>query len=263
MVPAKTILRGALAVSDPESSWKDNPVWAEWGQSLVLEYPEGLGVEPDFSSDGTALFVWSRNGFVRYQRQMWNLGETKKYRIGEKTFEAYPENSKEDQIYIARTAFNLAKAYWHYAKKESDQQAANAREIARIERERADELKSLEAEVAKADTLQALEIKAAEVRDHLRTAGNNAVHLHQQLDIVQTQLIKLERKNARDNWRWAVGGFVVGFLGLIAGIGFPAWDMAHRAEPPIQRETQNAKPAAPDGVAKSGLPPAGQRGNSQ
>jgi hypothetical protein len=105
------------------------------------------------------------------------------------------------------------------------------------------ELNALSREAAAADTIQQLEIKAADIRDRLRGESNDqAVFLHRQLSVMHTRLIELEKQNARSNWRWAVAGFVVGAIGMIVGIAFPVWDLTQRAAEPAHQTEQ--KPIA-------------------
>jgi len=119
-----------LPVESAQDSWKSSPVWAEWGRSLVREYPDGLGDEPDFSKDGDARIVWSIKGFIQRQKAMWEVGEFNSYKIGDRTYTEYPQNSVEDQIYIASASFKLAGAYWYFAKEEADEQAEKERQRA-------------------------------------------------------------------------------------------------------------------------------------
>jgi hypothetical protein len=220
---------------------KYDAYWANWGRHLLRENPNGLGREPDFSNDGNARIVWSAEGFRRHQEAMWILGECKTYQIGGKDYTQYPTDSVEDQISIAKKAFKEADAYWHIAKEEADQRAAEEHRIAAAAAAQEAELNALSLEAAAVDTIHELEIKATKIRDRLHEKPDDeAVFLHRQLSIIHARLIELERENARSNWRWAVAGFVVGAIGLIVGIGFPVWDLTHRPAERVHQTDQRA-----------------------
>jgi hypothetical protein len=212
----------------------DLKVLADWGRQLVRDHPDEL-TEPNFSSDGNALAIWSRIGFVKFQEWMISLGKVT-CQIDGKTFETYPEDSHEDQLHIATTAFRTAKVYWSLAKGERDLQIGEARKREEIAGREAKELEQLRAEIAAEKTLQALEHKQTAIRDQLSTPGSNRTYLHQQLDIVQTRLIELEKANGKTSYNWGVAGFVVGALGLLVGAAFPINDIMHRPEPTTQRD---------------------------
>ena len=235
---------GLVVKSAAQNAYEE--VWADWGRSLVRQYPAGLGDEPDFSTDGTALVVWSMQGFLTHQKATWEVGEFKKYLIGDRTYTEYPYNSVEDQIYIARESFKLGRAYWYLAKKEAEEQAEKERQRAIVAKKREEETTTLVRQVADANTIQELEIRASALRERLRTTQEDeSLHLHQRLSIVQDRLIALERRNTRVNMRWAIAGFIVGLIGIIVGVAFPVWDLTHRPQEVPHKSDQKTTSSAP------------------
>jgi hypothetical protein len=69
-----------MSKTQPSSEYER--YWVDWGRSLLLKYPNGLGKEPDFAHDGTALIVWSVDGFIKHQEAMWKVGQLVDVPIG-------------------------------------------------------------------------------------------------------------------------------------------------------------------------------------
>jgi hypothetical protein len=228
--------------------------YADWGRELLRKFPKGIGPEPDFSQDGTARTVWSTDGFIVQQRAFWTIGEFHNVHVGDRIYAEYPK-STEDQIHIADTMFVLAGASWAEAKAEADRKAERDREIAQVAEEHARvaeehkaEIRRLTEEVSAADTVNELEVRAEDLRDRLEAIRRDETKedpnfLREELLIVNRRMIELERETAKSNWRWAVGGFVVGVIGVIVGVAFPLWDLAHCPTISVAPAPQGAKPS--------------------
>jgi hypothetical protein len=204
-----------MSKTQPSSEYER--YWVDWGRSLLLKYPNGLSKEPDFAHDGTALIVWSVDGFIKHQEAMWKVGQLVDVPIGGRSFKEYP-STVEDQIYIAHETFKQAGAYLFFAQKEADQLAERDRQAALVAKQREEEIVELSEEVAAADTIKQLDIKAIDLRDLLSDMRSvDREFLYRKLSIVQNRMIELERANARSNLRWAVIGTIVGVIGAAVG----------------------------------------------
>ena len=191
-------------------SVETDAIWMEFARELVRKHPDQLE-KPDFEGDGNARFIWSVAGFTIFQKLMHRLGELTTVKIGEKTFDNFPMNSREDQIYIARQAFIMSSHFWPHAKQEADEQKERERRSAALHED-------LSTQIAAADTLRQLDIVTSKIRALIdKQNGEDAATLRIQLERAQNRQIELERKNSRSNKHWAIAGFVVGAIGLIFG----------------------------------------------
>lgn len=237
--------------NEPRGMERFHELNAEWGRQLLLDYPEGLGDEPDWNEDGNARFIWAAKGYSYEVKKMGALRAVWNIDVAGSKYEDFHAIPVEHLTELARRTFKLASVYWRNAKMEADRLANARAEQVTVQLAYDKDYREFAELLSQSTSIREMELTRLELLDEHENAQNlgdieKTRHIERKMSVLDERLIERDRVERR---RGKIG-YVVGSIGTVVtviALGLTVWSMRDSREPDISNPPLE-QPAQPAGV---------------